>query len=246
MPDEAITAPSTDTSFDAPAADTPTTDPAVGGQVADTQAPDATDPNVINMRADYTRKTQELAQQRQEFEAQQAEAAQREELFRAALLEQNEDAAQELLESLGYEFGDEVGEPADPETARLRSQIEELNQWKSQQEADAQARDNAIHIEREFLRLGQDGWDDANPAHNAILAFAFSHDDPANPGQTNVEAGFKDYEALRDHIISEYRQSKAAPTSDQFGSPASAAQPDNASLDQRGLAAIERNLFGAD
>lgn len=248
MPDEAtITAPSADTSLDAPAADTPNTDPVTpDGQVDNTQTPEVGE-DVINMRADYTRKTQELAQQRQEFEAQQAEAQQREELFRAALLDQDEDAAQELLEALGIEFGNdgEGGEFADPNTARLQSQLDELTQWKQQQEADAQARENAIHIEREFLRLGQEnGWDDNNPMHNAILAFAFGHDDPANPGPTNVEAGFRDYEKLRDYVIEQYKQSKAAPSSDQFGSPASAALPENASLAERAALAMERNGLG--
>lgn len=244
MPDEAITAPSAgETSFDAPAADTPNEAPVSPDGQGTTNPTDAPD-DVINMRADYTRKTQELAEQRREWEAQQAEQGQFRELVENALVNQDEEAIQALLGEIGLDFEDDGNDAANPEVARLESQLNELNEWRNEQQQEAQARDNAIHIEREFMRLGMDGWDDGNPAHNAILQFAFSHEDPANPGQTNVEAGFQDYQKLRDHVIEELKQSKQAPSSDQFGSPASAALPENASLAERAAAAMERNGFG--
>lgn len=242
MPDEAITAPSADAEIsDATAADTPTEAPGNAGQGAANEP----DEQGAMLRADYTRKTQQLAEDRRQFEAQQAENERFRELVQTALVQQDEEAIEQLLGDLGYEFGeDDVGEYADPEVSRLKSQLDELNEWKNEQQAEAAARDNALHIEREFHRLGLEGWDESNPAHDAIIAFAFANDDPANPNApTNVEAGYKQYTALRDHIIEELKESKRAPESDQFGSPASAVPVENASLEDRVKLAMERNGF---
>lgn len=239
MPDEATpTAPSAD-AFDAPAADTPTDAPDnPDGQGNDTPTPDDAEQGYLR-HADYTRKTQELAEQKKEWEAKQAEHDQFKELVQTALVNQDEQAAQELLEAIGFEFEDEPDGYADPEVSRLQQQLDELSEWKAEQQAEVQARDNAIHIEREFLRLGGEGWSDDNPAHDAIVQFALNADDGS--GLTNVQAGFDQYQKLRDWIVEDLKQSKLAPDADQSGSPASAAPVDNASLDERVRLAMERN-----
>lgn len=236
MPDEATLAPSAEVSSEASAADTPNTAPVTDGQGTPTEPPD----DVINMRADYTRKTQELAEQRREFEAKQAENDSFRELVTTALVNQDEEAAQQLLEQLGYEFEEEVGDDVDPRISELQKQVDSFNEWKEAQEAEADSRENAFHIEREFNRLELGSWDDQNPQHNAILALAFNYDDGQSP--LNVQAGFDDYQKLRDWIIEDLKQSKLTTSNDSFGSPASAAPNANASLEERANLAIERNF----
>lgn len=236
MPDEAIdTAPSTDASV----ADTPNMAPVSDGQGTTESSPEDAEQGYLR-HADYTRKTQALAEQQREFEAKQEEYESFQNLVRTALIEQDEEAAEQLLGTLGYDFGDEqeYGESADPEVAQLRSQLDELTEWKAQQQAEADARNGAIHIETEFDRLGLGSWDGDNPAHNAVIALSFAND--TGEGPLNVEAGYNEYQKLRDHVIEDLRQSKLAPQSD-YGSPASAAPIENASLEDRVRAAMERN-----
>ena len=122
----------------------------------------------------------------------------------------------------------------------MQGQLDELSEWKAEQQAEVQARDNAIHIEREFHRLTGESWADDNPSHDAIVQFALNADDGS--GQTNVQAGFDQYQKLRDWVIEDLKQSKAAPSPDQFGSSSASAAPvDNASLDDRVRLAMERN-----
>lgn len=241
MPDEATpTAPPADAAFDAPATDTPTDAPVnPDGQGDNTPAPDDAQEGYLR-HADYTRKTQELAEQRKEWEAQQAEAEQYKELVRSALIDRDEQAAEQLLSDLGYEFEDDQDGYADPEVSRLQNQLNELSEWKAEQQAESQARENAIHIEREFLRLDGESWAEDNPFHDAVVQFALAADPDSN-GRTNVEAGFEQAKKLRDFVIEQYKQSKIAPDSDQFGSSASAAPVENASLDERVRLAMERN-----
>jgi vacuolar-type H+-ATPase subunit I/STV1 len=239
MPEEAILAPTTEAPVQS-VADTPTNDPAdLGGQVTDNPTPEDAEQGYLR-HSDYTRKTQELAQQRQEWEAKQAEAEQFRELVETALVNQDEEAAQQLLENLGYEFGDDDADgPADPAVAGLQKELAELKEWKNEQQEQADARENAFHIEREFNRLGLNSWDDQNPMHNAVLSMAFAHDDGQSP--LNVEAGFKDYQALREWVIEDHKQSKLTASNDPTGSPVSAAPTDNATLEERVALAMERN-----
>lgn len=237
MPDEAPAAP-------AEAQDTPTPDaPAdLDGQGAPPTPDDAQQGYLRH--SDYTRKTQELAEQRKEWETQQADHQQFEELVRQATLGQDEEAAQQLLERLGYEFDDEdddYGESQDPQVAALKGQIDELTSWREQQEQDAAARQNAMHVESEFHRLTGESWDESNPSHDAILALAFAHD--TGEGPTNVESGYKAFEALRDSIIENYKQGKYnAPPAPENGSPAAAASNENMSLEDKIRHSLEQNF----
>ena len=238
MPDEATnTAPSTEASFDAPVADTPTEAPITDGQ-GTTETPDDAEQGYLR-HSDYTRKTQELAEQRRAFEAEQESFLHQQDLLQRMIAEGDEDAAQELLESIGYDFSDEAGEDyhSDPETAQLRSQLNELTEWKAQQEAEAQAREGAAYVESEFNRLGLGSWDSENPLHDAVFTHALIAGEDGNP---DVQAGFDKVQALREHFINEYRESKSAPSTDAFGSPAEPANT-NASLSDRVAAAMERN-----
>lgn len=250
MPDEAAAASAIDTTL-GDAQNTPTdtgTDagtnaPAAGGQ-GETTTPDDLKQGYLR-HADYTRKTQELAQQRQEIEAQQEQAQQLQALAQQAFLEGDEQAAAEFLQAIGYEdeADAEYGEPADPRVAQLEKQLAEVNDFISQQKQEAEQRQQAAHIDSEFHRLTGGEWDRENPDHEAILAHAafLSPED----GEINVEAGFKAFNELRDRIVEDYRAGKipAASTQNLNGTPASAALPENSSPEERAASILEAHGF---
>lgn len=239
MPDEAIAAP---VEADASPQDTPTTPDSAAGGTPDTETP--ADLNEGYLRhADYTRKTQELAQQRQEFQAQQEQfqqAQQFRELAERALLEQDEDAISEFLSEMGLETEDD-GSSVDPEVAELKNKVSEFEQFMQAQQQEAEQREQATHIDRELTRLTGEGWDTENPDQQDILAQAtfLSGDD----GPLNVEAGFKAFEAQKQRIIENFKNGKyQTPAAPENGSPAAAATPENASLEDRIKASLEARM----
>lgn len=242
MPDEAIAAPSPESVVDSmigsgedtPTPNAPATDDGQGA------APEDAEQGYLR-HSDYTRKTQELAQQRQEFEAQQEQATQLQELAQQAFLEGDEEAAQAFLEAIGYESDDDAdyGESTDPKVAALEKQLAEVNEFVNQQKQEQEQRQQAAHIDSEFHRLTGESWDRANPDHESILARAafLSPED----GQIDIEAGHKAFVEERDRIIEAYRTGKipAANNSNLQGTPASAAVPDNATPEARALSIME-------
>jgi hypothetical protein len=196
--------------------------------------------------SDYTRKTQELAQQRQEFETQQAETQRIQELAQNAFLNGDEEAAREFLDLIGYEddaegdFGDETN----PEIAELREQLQEATSFMDEIKSEREQAQLGMHVENEFIRLTGEGWNPENPDHDAILAFGTLNSGEGEP--PNVEAGYKAVNEMRERIISDYRNGKyaaAGNTDNLSGSPASAALPENADPETRASAILEAHGY---
>lgn len=223
--------------------ETPEAPAATDGQ-GDIQTPEDAEQGYLR-HSDYTRKTQELAEQRAEFEAQQEQAQQLSELAKAAFNGGDEDALQEFLEAIEYGQDDDVdyGEPTDPAISELRQTVEKqqefINGLQEQQEKAQQAQ----HIESEFLRLSGEGWDTENPDHDAILGLATFNS--GEEGPLNIEAGYKAFNELRDRIVENYRSGKySAATNDHLnGTPASAAIHENASPEDRVSSILEAHGY---
>lgn len=246
MPDEA----SVDSAIDSLSGDegqsnpeTPEAPAATDGQ-GDIQTPEDAEQGYLR-HSDYTRKTQELAQQREEFEAQQEQAQQLSELAKAAFNGGDEDALQEFLEAIEYGDGDEAeyGDETSPEVAELRQRLDQQQEFIDGLKDQQEKAQTGQHIESELLRLTGNGWDTENPDHDAILDLAIANSDGEGP--PNVEAGFKKFNELKDRIISDYREGKFSAASNDHlnGTPAQAAIHENASPEDRVSAILESHGY---
>ena len=243
MPDEAIAASDViDSVLDTQNQPTTPEAPVTNDGQGDNQT-QVTDDNGPMLRADYTRKTQELADQRRELEADQEQSKNIELLAQQAFIEGDEDALSSLLEAIGYEEPqvDQSGQQVDPEVANLKKQLDEISSWKTQQEQESEQRQQAMHIDTEIHRLTGEAWDRSNPDHESILAKAAFLSPP--DGQLNIEAGHKAFTEERDRFIEAYKAGKytTATNANLNGTPASAAIPDHADPEARASAIMERH-----
>lgn len=228
MPDEADVASAVDAVVDGQNQPTPDAPAATDGQ-GTTETPADAEQGYLR-HSDYTRKTQELAEQRREIEAQQEQANQLRELAQAAFLDEDPDAAAAFLELIGYgedEGEADYGQHQDPEVAALRKQLDEVNSFIEQQKQESEQRSQAAHIDSEFMRLTGEAWNRENPDHEAILAQAAFLS--PEEGNLDMEAGYKAFGELKDRIIQDYREGKtsAASPTPLTGTPAQAALPED-------------------
>lgn len=196
------------------------------------------------MQADYTRKTQEVAQQRQE-----AENAMR---FIQSLNSDPDFAYQTLqylnsqLEAAGYQVApepteyeyDEYGEPQGPDP--YAQELAEIRGWKEQMEQEWREASLAAQLDRELATIQSQhpDWSEGDLQNIVDLGFSTNGD---------LLKAAQQYEALQDQILSRYLERKGsvntpAPLPNQAGTPAPHQPKGEAELRSAAMEIIRANL----
>jgi len=163
------------------------------------------------MQGDYTRKTQELAEQRKAVEGD-LEFLQAIRTDPYAALEFHTELTQALVDSgltpaqaaaeATAQIEDVQGDgEVDPDDA-LRAEVEDLKAWKAEQESSAQVQYIEAELTRQEMAIRQ-----SNPAYkdediDAVYELAFAHGG-------NLVTAQERYEAFRNQFVTAYTEQKA-------------------------------------
>lgn len=227
QPTEAVSAPSPGEETSAPEFFNENFDP--------TSLPDELQPAYKQMQGAFTKKTQEIAEQRKAAESAQA--------FFTALNdpEQRSDAIRWLAENYGEEavyeaLGLDVSEDEEPEDNtddRFRDpRVDELLQEREQQKQAAQQEAQLAHIEKlvdaQFAEVAKAaGYELDEDEQQAILADAISSFPPGPDGAPQVKAAFERHQRIWEKRQKKWIESK------QGHNPAPTGQPGQPKFDIR-------------
>lgn len=203
------------------------------------------------MQADYTRKTQQLAQQRRELEQQY-------QLIEALQSDDPELQAQ-ALEALGLEFADDP-DPFDPGLEEEPDPIEEVmsevealkaerEAERARQQAEQHLRQISEHMERQFAEIQKrDGRQLSEKEKVAVSVLAgFVIDPDPETGLPDLNAAHEWLTGLRDEWQKGYVESKQAArpaSSGQPGSPSFNFDDENERINR--IAAVVQRRLGDD
>ncbi len=193
---------------------------------------------VKQVQGDFTRKTQTLAQQRKEVEAEQAEAETALALYRNLESEDTrDDAIRELVEGYGYSYAaaEAAADAAGDEEPQAEGQMHDprLDQFLAEHEADREAQAAADelagqeahreavmdHVDESLdLFAESEGVDELKPAQRRQIIALAAGMDRDQDGLPDMAGAITEYEALRAADVEAYLASKRSAVPDVSGS----------------------------
>jgi hypothetical protein len=206
-----------------------------------TETPDSftnIDPNLLppelqaqyrNMQADFTRKSQEIAETRKAFDGLDPERARQSvEFINALETDPNfvlsvHGQLTEALQAAGYSpeqaaqvAAETITEEApslgadedyvDPAISGLSAELNELKAWKEQQEAERYEQNLASHLQRQEMGIRAADPTLSEPEIDRIYELAFAHGG-------NLEAAHKSYSAWKSDVVGAYVNAKSTQAS---------------------------------
>lgn len=233
---DATEAPATEQVEDQPAVDTGAPSPGEETSAQEVEHPeffsDQFDPSTLDeplqqrykqMQADYTRKTQQLAQQRQEYEQQQ--------MLLQALQSDDPNLQAQALEALGLEFADDEDPYEDPDLEvdpleELHSEVEQLKADRQQEllrrHQQQQVQQVEQHMDQQFAEIAKREGRQLSEREKlavSVLAGFVVDNDPS--GLPDMNAAFGWLSELREEWQQQYRASKQAARPVSSGQPGS-------------------------